>query len=97
VSIYNYVSEAEPISIFVKKNPARCNNITKFYFFVFILSSTCFGQHTARHQEPSVMYVNLEIENFNFDICKWNLCLKNYVETVTVRPVAISWLRNEEL
>jgi hypothetical protein len=47
--------------------------------------------------KEGVMYVNLEIENFNFDMCKGKLCLKIYVETVTVRPVTISWLRNEEL
>jgi hypothetical protein len=45
----------------------------------------------------SVMYVNLEIENFNFDMCKWKLCLKVHVGKVTVRPVVISWLRNDEL
>ena len=25
---------------------------TKFYYFIFIWSSTCFGRHTAHHQEP---------------------------------------------
>jgi len=37
---------------FVKKNPTRCNNVSKFYYSIFIWSSTCFGQHTAHHQEP---------------------------------------------
>jgi len=33
------------------KNPTRCNSVSKFYF-IFIWSSTCFGQHTAHHLEP---------------------------------------------
>jgi len=37
---------------FIKKNPTRCNNITKFYYSVFIWSSTCSGRHTAHHQAP---------------------------------------------
>jgi hypothetical protein len=32
-------------------NPTRCNNVSKSSF-IFIWSSTCFGQHTAHHQEP---------------------------------------------
>jgi len=37
---------------FVKKNPTRCNNVSKFYYSMFIWNSTCFGWHTAHHQEP---------------------------------------------
>jgi hypothetical protein len=33
-----------------KENPTRCNSVSKFYF-IFMWSSTCFGQHTAHHQE----------------------------------------------
>ena len=33
------------------KYPTRCNSVSKFYF-IFIWSSTCFGRHTAHHQEP---------------------------------------------
>jgi len=33
------------------ENPTRSNSVSKFYF-IFILSSTCFGRHTAHHQEP---------------------------------------------
>jgi hypothetical protein len=40
------------------------------------------------------MYVNLKVENLNFDICTVENLLG---EIVTVRPVLISWLRNEEL
>ena len=35
---------------FTKKNLTTCNSVSKFYF-IFIWSSTCFGQHTAHHQE----------------------------------------------
>ena len=37
---------------FIKKNPTKCNNVSKFYYSIFIWSSTCFGRHTAHHQEP---------------------------------------------
>ena len=38
---------------FIKKeNPTRCNNVSEFYYSIFIWSSTCFGRHTAHHQEP---------------------------------------------
>jgi len=37
---------------FIKKNPTRCNNVSLFYYSIFIWSSTCFGRHTAHHQEP---------------------------------------------
>jgi hypothetical protein len=33
------------------KNPTRCNSVSKFYF-IFMWRSTCFGRHTAHHQEP---------------------------------------------
>jgi hypothetical protein len=35
-----------------KKNPTRCNNVSTFYYSVFIWNSTYFGLHTAHHQEP---------------------------------------------
>ena len=37
---------------FIKKNPTRCKNVSKFYYSIFIWSSTCFGRHTAHYQEP---------------------------------------------
>jgi len=37
---------------FIKKNPTRWNKESKFYYSIFIWSSTCFGRHTAHHQEP---------------------------------------------
>jgi len=33
------------------ETPTRCNSVSKFYF-IFTRSSTCFGRHTAHHQEP---------------------------------------------
>jgi hypothetical protein len=33
-----------------KENPTKCNSVSKFYF-IFIQSLTCFGRHTAHHQE----------------------------------------------
>jgi hypothetical protein len=39
---------------FIKKNPTKCNNVPKFYYSIFIWSSTCFGRHTAHHQEPKI-------------------------------------------
>jgi hypothetical protein len=37
-------------SIIHIENPTRCNSVSKFYF-IFIWNSTCFGRHTAHHQE----------------------------------------------
>jgi hypothetical protein len=34
---------------FIKENPTRCNNVSKFYYSIFIWSSTCFRRHTAHH------------------------------------------------
>ena len=37
---------------FIKKNPTRSISVSKCYYPIFIWSSTCFGRHTAHHQEP---------------------------------------------
>ena len=37
---------------FIKKKQTTCNNVSKFYYSIFIRSSTCFGRHTTHHQEP---------------------------------------------
>jgi hypothetical protein len=42
------------IARFIMKNSSRCNNISRFYYSTFIWSSTCFGRHTAYHQEPKI-------------------------------------------
>ena len=49
------------------KNPTRCNSVSKFYF-VFIWSSTCFGRHTAHHQEPKTL---LTASGFAYVECCW--------------------------
>jgi len=43
-------------SIIHIENPTRCHSVSKFYF-IFIWSSTCFGRHTAHHQEPKTALV----------------------------------------
>ena len=45
-------SFAYRIQRFIKKNSTRCNNVSKFCYSIFIWSSTCFGRHSAHHQEP---------------------------------------------
>ena len=40
------------INSIYKKNPTKCNNVSKFYYFIFIWSSTRFGRYTSHHQEP---------------------------------------------
>jgi hypothetical protein len=35
----------------IKKNPKKCNNVSQFYYSIFIWRSTFFGWHTAHHQE----------------------------------------------
>ena len=36
---------------FIKRIPTKCINLSKFYYSIFIWSSTCFGRHTAHLQE----------------------------------------------
>jgi hypothetical protein len=38
------------------ENPTRCHRVSKLYF-IFIWSSTCFGRHTAHHQQPKTVIV----------------------------------------
>jgi len=38
-----------------EKNPTRCNKVSKFYYSIFIWSSTYFGRHTAHHQKPKTV------------------------------------------
>ena len=40
---------------FIKKNPTKCNNVSKFYYSIFTRSPTCFGRRTAHHQEPKTV------------------------------------------
>jgi hypothetical protein len=49
---------SEPDGVqFIKKNPTRCKNVSKFYYCIFIWNSTCFGRHTAHHQETKTALV----------------------------------------
>jgi hypothetical protein len=54
VHVLEIMTFVDPCTIvkFIKKNLTRCNNISKFYYSIFIWSSTCFGRHTAHDQEP---------------------------------------------
>jgi len=45
-----YIDSINIHTKFIKKT--RCNTVPKFYYSIFIWSSTCFGRHTAHHQEP---------------------------------------------
>jgi len=43
---------AENLLHFIKKNPTRSKNVSKFYYSIFIWSSIYFRRHTAHHQDP---------------------------------------------
>jgi len=69
-----YTIDIRPCIIlqFIKKNPTGCNNVSKFYYSIFIWSLTCFGRHTAYHQEPKTA---LEASGFSYVegcwTCRW--------------------------
>ena len=42
-----------------KKEPTRCNRVVEFIIPVFLNCSTCFGRHTAHHQELKNCNCNL--------------------------------------
>ena len=56
------------IAQFIKKNPTRCKNVSKFYYSIFIWSSTCFGRYAAHHQEPKTA---LAASGFSYVECSW--------------------------
>jgi hypothetical protein len=37
---------------FIKKNPTRCNNVSKFLLFHTYMKLNMFRRHTDHHQEP---------------------------------------------
>jgi len=52
-------------SIIHIENPTRCNCVSKFYFiYIYIWSSTCFGRHTAHHQEPKLHWQPLVLHTW---------------------------------
>ena len=57
---------------YLYENPTRCNNVSRFYYPVFIWSLTCFGRHTAHHQVPKTA---LETSGFacveGWWTCRW--------------------------
>jgi len=76
---------------FMKKNPTRCNNVSKLYYSLFIWSSTCFVRHTAHHQElpdnvhrPHVqqpsMYEKSEDASAVLGSWWWAVCRPKHVE-----------------
>jgi len=50
IDLRHHVRGSVHHSIIDKENPTRWNSVSKFYF-IFIWSSTCFGQYAAHHQE----------------------------------------------
>ena len=47
----SYICTCLPSDNIHIENPTRCCSVSTFYF-IFTWSSTCFGRHTAHHQEP---------------------------------------------
>ena len=60
----------EPCNIvqFIKKNPTRCNNVSKLYYSILVWSSTCFGRYTAHHHEPKTA---LAASGFSYVEGRW--------------------------
>jgi hypothetical protein len=56
---------------FTKKNPTKCNIVSKFYYSIFIWSSTCFGRHTAHHQEPKTAMAASGFAYVEGRTCRW--------------------------
>ena len=46
------VRESVHNSIIHKEKSNKMQQFTKIYYFILIWSSTCFGRHTAHHQDP---------------------------------------------
>jgi hypothetical protein len=76
-------------SIIHIENPTRWNSVSKFYF-IFIWSSTHFGQHTVHHQEPKTalaasafafsMYAEPEAASAVLGSWWWAVCHPKHVE-----------------
>jgi hypothetical protein len=74
---------------FIKKISTRCNNVSKFYYSMFIWNSTCCRRHIAHHQEPKTALI---ASGFSYVegcwMCSWwtlsgtpclTSCLSNYL------------------
>ena len=47
------IALSESINSLIHVKNLTCHSVSKFYF-IFIWGSTCFGRHTANHQEPNI-------------------------------------------
>ena len=76
------------ITKFIKKNRTKCNNVSKFYYSIFIWSSTCFGRHAAHHQEPKTVLAASGISCFEgcWTCSWWTLSGTAWQRPPTTRP-----------
>ena len=51
-----------------KEKSNKMQNVSKFYYSIFIWNSTCFGRHTARHQGPKTA---LATSGFSYVKGRW--------------------------
>jgi len=56
---------------FIEKNPTRCNSVSKFYYSLFMRSSTHFGRHAAHHQEPKTALAASAFSYVEGRTCSW--------------------------
>ena len=67
-----------------KEIPTRCNNVSKFYYSILIRSSTCFGRHTAHHQEPKTA---LAASGFSYvNVVRHSMCLTTSTKYTSKQP-----------
>jgi len=48
---------SQNFTAFHKEKSSKMQQLIKIYYSIFIWSSTCFGRHTAHHQEPKTALV----------------------------------------
>jgi hypothetical protein len=79
-----------------KENPTRCNIVPKFCYSIFIWSSTCFGRHTAHHQELNTA---LAASGFTYVegcwTCSWWSLLDTLCPTTSTSYTSNSLLRKK--
>jgi len=74
---------------FIKKNPKRCNNVSKFYYSIFIWSSTCFGRHTAHH--PTKYFLHSKFPELKFSSYFSPLPCVLYALTISTLFIWLCW------
>jgi len=67
------------------ENPTRCHSVSKFYF-IFVWSSTCFGRHTAHHQDPKT---SLATSGFAYVEGCWTCSCWPLLRPATTRPTTL--------